>query len=242
MPKFLKWIGDAMETVLASKYLQVTVDSVTYLSPQIKKIRFKGDYSQLSFSIGYAVSFRVTETEFRNYTPILFDQEKGICEIIFHLHGNGPGSVFVSSLIQGEQLKMIIPRGREIYQQDKQFHVFFGDETSMGLFNLLASEIIARRQHYIGMIEMDEENLGTPAKLGLDIAPVLKSPQQPGKNITASLGLLKKTLPEFFFGGVFYLVGNAVSIQVLKSALRELGVSVSNIKTQAYWAEGKTGL
>lgn len=231
-----------METVLASKYLQVTVESVTYLSPKIKKICFKGNFSRLSFSIGYAVSFRVTETEFRNYTPILFDQEKGICEIVFHLHGLGPGCVFISSLIPGEQLKMIIPRGREIYQQDKQFHVFFGDETSMGLFNLLASEITTRKQHYIGVMELDEENLDSPAKLGLDIAPVLKSPQQPGKNIAASIGLLKKTLPEFFFHGTFYLAGNAASIQMLKNALRELGVNVRNIKTQAYWAEGKTGL
>lgn len=242
MPRISKWLGDTIETVFATKFLSMEVQSTEYLTPGVKKIRFTGDISSTNFQIGYAVSFRVTENDHRNYTPSYFDPEKGICEIIFHLHGNGPGSTYIDNLNTGDQLKIFTPRGREFYQEDKQFHIMFGDETAIGLFHSLMSTMKLKKQHYIGIVELDEENLAVAAKIGLELAPVLKSPQQPAKNTVDSLNLLQQTLPEFFHNGIFYLVGNTSSIQVLKKTLREMGVSIKNIKTQAYWAVGKTGL
>jgi len=242
MPRISKWLGDAIETVLASKYLSIVVESIAYLTPGVKKINFKGDFSSANFQIGYAVSFRVNDHDHRNYTPTYFDQEKGICEIIFHLHGNGPGSTYIDNLKIGDQLKVLAPRGREFYQQDKSFHIMFGDETAIGLFQSLIAAINLKKQHYVGIVELDEENLTIAAKTGLELASVLKSPLHPAKNTVDSLNLLQTTLPEFFHHGIFYLVGNTSSIQVLKKSLREMGVSMKNIKTQAYWAAGKIGL
>ena len=242
MPRISKWLGDTIETVFATKYLTIEVESTKYLTPGVKKISFKGDFSSTNFQIGYAVSFRVNENDHRNYTPSYFDQEKGICEIIFHLHSNGPGSTYIDNLKSGDQLKIFSPRGREFYQKDKQFHIMFGDETAIGLFHSLISNINQKKQHYIGIVELDKENLTLAAKIGLNLAPVLKSHQQPAKNTVDSLNLLLKILPEFFNNGIFYLVGNTASIQVLKKTLREMGVSIKNIKTQAYWAVGKAGL
>jgi len=242
MPRISKWLGDAIETVLATKYLTVTVKSTEHLTPGVRKVSFEGDFSSVNFQIGYAVSFRVNENDHRNYTPSYFDPEKGICEIIFHLHGNGPGSAYIDNLKTGDELKIFSPRGREFYQKDKQFHIMFGDETAIGLFHSLMSAIKQKKQHYVGIVELDEENLTVAAKIGLELAPVLKSPQQPAKNTVDSLNLLQTTLPEFFHNGMFYLAGNTSSIQVLKKTLKEMGVNIKNIKTQAYWAIGKTGL
>jgi len=40
----------------------------TYINPNIKKIRFKGDIAGMNFQLGYAVLIRINDTEYRNYT------------------------------------------------------------------------------------------------------------------------------------------------------------------------------
>lgn len=90
----------------------VTVVQITSLSPQVKKICFKGDISDWNFSIGYASVIRVSEIEFRNYTVAYHDKENGVFDIIFHIHGNGIGSKFIDSLNVGDDLFISPPRGK----------------------------------------------------------------------------------------------------------------------------------
>ncbi|EDM37289.1 putative iron transport/utilisation related protein [Pedobacter sp. BAL39] len=242
MPRVPKWLGDAMESVLASKYLTVRVSSVTLLTDTLCQLNLSGDFQGLDFHPGYAIDFRVNDNDFRHYTPSAFDAQEGTCEILIHLHGNGPGSDFISRLKVGEVLKMVIPRGRKLYQPDHQFHFFFGDETALGLFKLLREEIHAADQHYTGVLELSEENLALPARLGMRLKTVTKNPDDPGRYAAASLHAMKTGYPHIFHQGIFYLIGNAASIQHVKRTLRHMGVAVKNIRTEAYWMKGKAGL
>ena len=242
MPRVPKWLGDALESVLASKYLTVNVASITLLTDTICWLKLSGDFVGVDFQPGYAVDFRVNDNDFRHYTPSAFDAGAGTCEILIHLHGKGPGSAFVSRLKAGETLKMVIPRGRKLYDRDHQFHFFFGDETALGLFKLFSEEIHALNQHYTGVMEMSEENQGLAERFGMKLKTVLKSPDHPGRYAAASLHAFKTDDPHIFKQGIFYLIGNAASIQHFKRTLRHMGVAIKNIKTQAYWVEGKAGL
>ena len=242
MPRVPKWLGDAMESVLASKYLTVKVASITLLTDTLCQLKLSGDFLGVDFQPGYVVDFRVNDNDFRHYTPSAFDAKAGTCEILIHLHGKGPGSAFVSRLKAGGVLKMVIPRGRKLYQRDHQFHFFFGDETALGLFKLFSQEIYTANQHYTGVLEMSEENLGVAEQLGMKLKTVLKSPDDPGRYAAASLYAFKTDYPHIFQQGIFYLIGNAASIQHFKRTLRHMGVAVKNIKTEAYWAKGKVGL
>ena len=58
----------------------------------------------MNFQIGYANVIRVSETEYRNYTVAYHDIEKGIFDIIFHLHGKGVGCQYIDSLVTNDEL------------------------------------------------------------------------------------------------------------------------------------------
>lgn len=78
-----KWVSNLFGNTMRPN---VKVLETSYISPQIKRIRFQGDISKWSFQIGYASVVRVSETEFRNYTIANHNKEKGVFEIIFHIH------------------------------------------------------------------------------------------------------------------------------------------------------------
>ncbi|MCX2449755.1 siderophore-interacting protein [Pedobacter sp. PLR] len=231
----LKWVGDTMERLLASKYLSVRVSSVLELTPEIKKISFSGDFSETDFYPGDAVAFRVSDHEFRNYTLSAFNKGEGSCEIIFHTHGAGPGSHFATHLLGGEQLKMVIPRGRKMLEKEKKYHFFFGDETSLSLVSLFAREIRNNNQYYHGILELRMENLEVIKRLDLSVHGVLKSPGNPAKNAISCLEVMRNDCPDMFKEGLFYLTGNGLSIQRFRRALKMMGVIPKNIKAQAYW-------
>jgi NADPH-dependent ferric siderophore reductase len=219
MPRMPKWMGDAVESLMASKFLTVTVTQVEYLSPEVKKVCFTGDLSRADFEAGYAVTFRVSALDHRDYSPVVFT--KDTCEIIFHIHGNGPGSAFADSLQVGDTTKMVIPRGRKLYREGVE-NFFFGDESSIGTLKAIMQEVPCT-----GILELDEANFSVPEKLGIQMDVVRKG----SYSFTLSN---EKT--------VYVLTGNGESIQSFRKLLKEKGVSSSQIITKAYWVPGKKGL
>ena len=115
MPKAPKWLNDTVETLLSARISLLRVTETGYINSQIKRICFQGDIKGLSFQIGYAIAVRVSETEYRNYTVSYNDTEKGIVEVIVHLHGNGPGCRFMNNLKTGDTMKLLPPRGKKMY-------------------------------------------------------------------------------------------------------------------------------
>lgn len=219
MPRVPKWMGDAIENLMASKFLPVTVTQVEYLSPEVKRVCFAGDLSRIDCFPGYAVSFRVSALDHRDYTPVVFTKET--CEIIFHIHGKGPGSTFADRLQVGDTTKMLIPRGRKLYRADGD-HFFFGDESSIGTFKAIMQEVPCR-----GILELDKANWEVPAKLGIRADVVDKD---------------NWDLPAVPVNAIYVLTGNGASIQKFRKLLKERGVSSSQIITKAYWIAGKKGL
>lgn len=241
MPKLPKWIGDFMESSFINKFCPVTITHIEYLHPQIKLIRFEGDFSAVRFKEGQAIIFRISEREFRNYTPYYFDSETGVCDVLFHLNSNGSGSRYMNSLETGETLLMGLPRGLNILKKTSKYHFFFGDETTLGLFKSLKVEIDKQEQNYIGVLEMDGGIEDVPEKMGLLIDVVPKSATHAERAINF-LNELDEIIWTLWKSGTFYLMGNASSIQNFRKALRTRGISNAQIITQPYWAEGKCGL
>lgn len=241
MPKLPKWIGDFMESSFVNKFCNVRVTHTEYLHSNIKKIRFEGDFSDINFREGQAIIFRINDNEFRNYTPSFFDAEAGVCEVLFHLHGNGPGSNFIHALQAGESLSMGMPRGFRILRQTSKYHFFFGDETTIGLFKSLKDAIDVEEQNYIGVLELDQDLEEVPEKLGLMLDVVEKSPSHAATAIRF-LNELDENLWNLWKTGSFYLMGNARSIQNFRKALRVRGIANAQIVTQPFWAEGRAGL
>ncbi|MDC8105334.1 hypothetical protein MTQ00_12350 [Chryseobacterium sp. B21-037] len=78
MSSLPKWINDAVENLLPSKFKDCTVTKATYISDDLKQITFETDLSDVYFEPAYAVGFRINDRDFRNYSPFHFDKEKEI--------------------------------------------------------------------------------------------------------------------------------------------------------------------
>jgi NADPH-dependent ferric siderophore reductase len=241
MPRVPRWVADAMESVFSGQIRKVSILEITYLNPHLKKITFKGDFSTVSFKAGQAVAIRVDDTNFRNYTPSYWDSELGIFQIVFHLHGSGPGSSYISNLQLEDTIAIGLPRGFGLYKEKHQYHFFFGDETAVGLFENLQQVIEENGQDYIGILELNNDTLNykISTNSGLDIVP---SAPEKAQSAISLFEQLPDRVWELWKNAAFYLIGNGKSIQRFRDALKDKGVNIRNIKTQPYWMEGKFGL
>ena len=86
MPKLPKWVANGVEKVFSHLMHPVAVTHTQYLDDQLKLVRFEGDLSKTKFTPGNVIEFRVNDTDFRHYTPSLFNKSAGVCEVIFYLH------------------------------------------------------------------------------------------------------------------------------------------------------------
>ncbi len=230
-----KWVGDLFENTLRPN---MKVLETCYISPKIKKIRFQGDISKMNFQIGYANILRVSETEYRNYTAAYHDKEKGIIEIIFHIHGNGIGSQNIDGIRTGDELYIGPSRGKKLYDPRLKHQIIFGDETCLGVAISLLPYLKKNNHQFQFYFELDAENKNVPEILGLENVNVLP------KNGSFTSEKWINDLPLFklaeWQSSSFILIGNVKSVQFLRKVLRK-NLS-GKITSQGYWLEGKKGL
>ncbi|MEM6264407.1 MAG: siderophore-interacting protein, partial [Bacteroidota bacterium] len=184
----------------------------------------------------------INETDFRHYTPSVFDIEKGICEVLFYLHGKGPGSSWAANLKVGDNVKLMGLGGKMKYQPENPFHFFFGDETSMGVCHQLKSAVYRDDREYLCLLELEKEYQNWPAIVGMEAEVVNKPNGQKESEAVQSIMALNGNMWKNWQHGVFYLTGRARSVQAVRNALRQKGVSPKQIISYAYWVEGKKGL
>jgi len=237
MPKISKWINSAIEGLLHSKFRKVTAGSITAVAPKLRKITFTGDFSGLKCPVGYAIAIKVSENEFRNYTPFNFT-ENGF-EIYFYLHDKGPGSKFIKRVFSGQQLKILIPRGKEMYRNDSQQHFYIGDETSIGFCQSLKTQAKLKGEICEGIIEI--EDLAIANTLDLNAYWIDKtSPEKINLIERRLINYLKNMDKNQVIS--FYLTGNSKTLLAARKFLKLVGIPSKNIISQVYWIPGRFGL
>lgn len=233
--KMPKWIGDWLESATGPL---LTVTAITNITPSVKKIRFQGDISKMNFLVGGASVIRVSETEYRNYTPSYYDLKEGILEIIFHLHNNGVGSHYISTLQSGDQLYISSPRGHKQYDPKVKQQFIFGDETSLGLACSFLPVLKQNEHQFSFYFELDEENKNVPQLLGLENYTVFP------KNGSFQNEEWVKNLPVLkvydWLSVNFILTGNVRSVQTFRKVLKD--TTSGKVISKGYWLEGKKGL
>lgn len=230
-----KWVGDLFESSLRPN---VKVLEISCISPRIKKIRFQGDISKMNFQIGYANVIRVSETEYRNYTVAYHDKKKGVFDMIFHIHGNGPGSQYIDTLKTGDELYVSPPRGKKQYEPGLKQQFIFGDETSLGLASSFVPYLKKNNHQFQFYFELEEANKNVPGLLGLENVTVFpKNGSFRNEKWINELPLFKT--PEWKTAS-FVLIGNVKSVQTFRKVLKNN--MPGKIATQGYWLEGKKGL
>jgi NADPH-dependent ferric siderophore reductase len=236
------WLGNAMENVFSHFFHTVQVTETRLLTAQLKLISFKGELNDMHFAPGQDIKIRVNDLDFRYYTPSYFNREKGICQLLVYLNKKGPGSNWAETLETGDEVKLLRPEGGIRFDHEASHHFFFGDETSIGLFNSLKDIALREDKEYFGVLELSEENQASLDALKLMVDTVTSHIDNPAGNAIAWMEDMHPDCWAAWKDARFYLTGRAASIQRFKIYLQQKGVSNDQIKTAAYWADGKKGL
>ncbi len=227
-----KWIGDLFAGSLRPN---VKILKTSYISSQIKRIRFQGNISKMNLQIGYANVIRVSETEYRNYTVASHDTIAGTLDIVFHIHGNGVGSRYIDALKTGDELFISDPRGKKLYDAGSKQQIIFGDETSLGTACSLLPILKQNQQQFHFYFELAEENKHTPQLLGLENCTVF-----PKNDVFTNEKNIDDLRTSHWRAANFILTGNVKSMQTLRRVLKSS--TTGKILSQGYWLEGKKGL
>ncbi len=164
---------------------------------------------------------------------------------MFYLHGKGPGSSWADNLKTGQIIKLRGPGGKLKYNGAAKYHFLFGDETSIGLFQCIKNEVNENRQEYLCILELENEFANWPDFANLSAEVVAKNEDSPGLEaikILDSVSTPDSVFWEVWKDATFYLAGRAKSIKLFREKLRGLGIQGRQIKTEPYWADGRTGL
>jgi NADPH-dependent ferric siderophore reductase len=238
MPRMPKWLGDAVEKVFSGLLKEVTVTKVEYFDEHFKKVRFEGDLSKTNFYVGNVVEFRVNETDFRHYTPCHYDQEAGICDVLFYLHSLGLGSDWAEGLKKNDTMKLLGPAGKIRLDEQARQHLVFGDETSLGLMQFFQSAVRPEQNLEI-IAEVNDRFQYSLDTLGIVAQIAKKSHENPAGD---AIRIWESIYCDEWKDATFYLTGRAKSIQSFRKALQSKGISNKQIMCEPYWADGKTGL
>lgn len=238
MPSAPKWVLDVFDRVLSSKSSMMEVKKVDYLSSTLKRIQFKGNFSQLNFGVGSFIDFRVSDTEARRYTVSCIDLTRGLLELIVHLHGEAPGSCFMEKLHIGDMVSINPPRPYKYYDQSAKKYVIFGDETSLGLASSFLPVLLQHGHQFQFYLELEDQNKGIASLLQLKNCTVFE------KNGSFSDEKWVNTLPVVqspeWQHANFVLTGNAKSVRTFRKVLK--AKNIGKIVSHGYWLEGKKGL
>ncbi|WP_162903431.1 siderophore-interacting protein [Taibaiella koreensis] len=244
MPSVPKWLGNMMETVFSGNFTSVVADQVSTPAEGLKLIRFKGDFSRsnIAFVPGQKIEFRVNDTDYRHYTPAYFNKEEGICDVLFYLHDQGPGSRWAGLLQPGEETKLMGPGGRMRFDRRAGVHILYGDETSLGLFQCIATEAANHKLPYFCIAEMDSSHQHWAQLIPVKATAVVKHAAFKAYN---AKNLFQEWLQDYQGPKeemAFYLSGDARALQEFRKGLLNMGFKSSQVQSDPYWAEGKRGL
>lgn len=212
------------------------VTRVETLAPGLRRVRFEGAALRgVVHTPGQEVEFRVSSTEFRHYTPSLWDAESGVMEVLFYLHGRGPGSAWAQALKPADAVDILGPGGPLSVDPDAPAHLFLGDETCLGLFQAMI-RVLPSPLRMLGAVEVEPGAEDWPARAGVPLTAVVRTSS---RGLALSAWLQHNILP----GATCYLAGHAGSIVALRKQLLERhGCSRRSLRSKAYWADGKRGL
>lgn len=222
-----------------------TVTGVDCPSAGLLRLTFEGDELRTrAFAPCDVTAFRISENDFRHYTPEAVDHDAGRATILFHLHGlsNAPGLTFVENLRVGSTATWCgMASARAFRWTSPSAFLAMGDATTLGLMVGLVARARAEGREALVVVEVEVPDLSYVRTL-LPDAVVLAAAEEPGHALRGWLTDAAQEIAQLDPSAV-YLAGHGGSIQEQRALLRGVhGVDRRLIRTQPYWATGKVGL
>lgn len=192
---------------------------------------------------GDKLRVKLGDIDLRTYTPLSWDDARGVTRLLAWLPGRGPGSRWAGSVKAGESFFFKGPKDSlNLSKAAEGPVVFFGDETAVGaaaaLRGLRPDDSSVR---FVFELEDPADAAAALAAVGLEDAVVIvKEPE--GGHLKAARKTIVAIADEWGGPGRVFLVGNQESVKTLKGKLEKKLGDCAKVKAKVYWREGKKGL
>ncbi|WP_229051800.1 hypothetical protein [Aeromicrobium sp. Leaf350] len=199
------------------------------------------DFRGATFVPGDSTAFRTGRTEFRHYTPARLDAERGEMSIIVHKHGSGPGEELILGWSDGDPVAVCQWGSKKNFRwEDGSTPVMVvGDATVISLVMAFGDRCAAEGRPFSALLEVEPGDV--EATLGL--VPGTTVVARDGAHGLEAEAWLQRHAGEIDSTTTVYLAGHGQSIQRQRRVLLDLTpIDRRGIRTQPYWADGKTGL
>ncbi len=176
----------------------------------------------------------------RTYTPVTWDAERGVTDVVALTHDHGPGGRWFGRVAVGDSCEVFGPRRSLDLDDLPAGAVFVGDETSAGLAH--AMHAIHPAARYV--FEADDVAVLTTvlATLGLPgdrCAIVDKDPGRVALLAHAAEAAEAAPVDEPFD---VIVSGDAATVHAVRRAARSWPRRPRKVRGKAYWAAGRSGL
>jgi len=222
-----------------------SVSEAVTVADGFRRIRLAGpDLRGVAWTPGQKLQIMLGGWASRTFTPMSWDAEAGVTELLVYTHGAGPGAAWAEQLRGGEPCLAFGPRRSLELTALGEPVLLFGDETSIGLARALRGAGFGAARV---VLEVTAPEPAAAALEAVGVSGARLVPRRPDdshlQDVEAELETWSRaaSLPAEVLGSCV-LSGKAGSIAALQRALRRLGVARGRVSAKAYWAPGKRGL
>lgn len=188
-------------------------------------------------------AFRVSRTDFRHYTPAALDPVAGEVTIIVHRHGAGQGEELIAGWSVGDEVLLCrwsSTRGFR-WTDGEAPVVLLGDSTVISLAMSMSDRAAREERTLLAVLEVDADDVEAVREL-VPGAVVVAAGDEPGLTLDDWLDQHRDRVTALE-DPVVHLAGHGQSIQRQRTFLRAAcGLDRRQIRTQPYWATGRSGL
>jgi hypothetical protein len=196
------------------------------LSDEFTLVSFKSDCNTHPLLPGQELLLYTANNSKRSYTCCSIDKVQHQAAVLLY----GDVNNCAVNTTTGNILQFSIEKEKLAYDALATHHFFFGDETSIGLFNAYKEIALQNNHEYFGVLELKPRNEQVPNRLKLLVDSVPLSTTQPAQY---AIQWMEEMHPHCWMAwkkASFYLAGRARLIQTFGEYLLKRGVSPLQIQ------------
>jgi len=173
----------------------------------------------------------------RDYTPRHYDAEKGVLEVDFVLHDDGPAGSWARQAKVGDTLTLAGPRGSMVIPKNFDWHLLIGDETAFPAISRRLAELPKQVVPIVVLALTDPELAHHLPFHPLARVQVVPHSDQ-GQRLTEAIDALELPAGQ---GYAWAAAESAVVKHVRESLVQTHGLNNKQIKASSYWRCGAAG-